>query len=102
MTSALRIVLMACYPLLIGIRALGALTGRDPLGLARKPVTYWTARPRPASPRSYFSPGEPGSAGASAIVFVAGVVAWLQQSSAASPAPAPPPAEIADEIYTLW
>lgn len=104
MEFLLRILLTLLYPLLIGARVLNALRGRDPLRLREPAGSCWVPRPASARPRTYFSEADLRER----PYLVERIMTRLSRPftprvSAAAPVErAAMPAELPDEVYTLW
>ena len=103
---AVRIILVALYPMLVVVRAANKLRGRDVLRLKRTTTaSYWIERQPTPRPRGYFA-GAPAAAKAPAIVGMLAsvgraIASWNRGGDARASRPMQP-TEIPDEIYTLW
>ena len=100
----MRLLLIALYPLLLAARAAMWLRGRDPLRLKEPAGSCWIARPEAPPARSYFSEratGERQSTTAAIAGRIAGAFA-PGSDPAGKDASNALPADIPDEVYTLW
>ena len=107
MTTA-RLLLVLLYPLLLVAGLVDRLRGRDPLRLKEPPdLSCWVECPPPPPARTYFSAASaPGGASGA---WLAGVFARAARLFARSrgdgrgtPRPSVMPADVPDEVYTLW
>jgi hypothetical protein len=101
-----RIILTACYPVLLGARLIAWLRGRDPLRLREPEGTCWIERPPAPAPRTYFSEADGPARTSLAIALLTALArACAPKRDPGDPRPAASntlPSDIPDEVYTLW
>ena len=106
MTTA-RLLLVLLYPVLMVAGLVGRLRGRDPLRLKEPPdSSCWVECPPPPPARAYFSPtSSPGGASGWLVRLfarAARLVARSRDGGRLTPRPSVMPADVPDEVYTLW
>jgi hypothetical protein len=102
MATAIKLVLLAAYPLLLAARIVDVVRGRDPLRLRNPGGSMWMARDDAPPAPAYFSASQPLQPSPSRARVLARAAGMFARKSAAAPRHTAMPDEIPDEVYTLW
>lgn len=106
MDLLLRILLIALYPMFLVARLFDAMRGRDPLQLREPEGSCWVTRGPSPSPRSYFVEGDVRMRRTKRMRLLTRLSRAFAPPAAVDGADRTRrnnlPAELPDEVYTLW